>query len=722
MKKIYMFGAALFAITSIDVSAQSALSDRGSEEPSVPLTDEISSFKARKAAAVEHTERDVVYYSEDFSNGLDGQNGAWTTDGSLAEYWFQSFPSEDPNGYQPLEPLGDGNTVYGPFLANYFGTRTPIDSETRDNGFMMIDGDRYNSTRTEVDQPLGPNTTSNAFTAELISPVIDLTGAETAGAELEYHTYQRLCCSGYFLGLSWSFDGGDTWSEPLDVFAPQAGNADVDEIKNFCLNDEVLGNPDLTQFRFKFIWSGSQSHYFWMIDDIKVQESSTNDIVVTNTFLTRHEEVFFDPVSTYEEYFATFEFEVTPDYLLKPLEFGAAVSNPCSQNLQTNLVLTAIVTPENGDPQMVTSLPLPSLPTGMDTIIYTEPTFLDAWDEENPAGSYTVTFEVQQEEEDVRPENNIGGNRGFAVSTDALDEFAVAQNGGLTYNGAFTQIWITQDALVNTPYVFQDPAITNSVITHVEVVFLNSVDFAETVPGETVFFNLREGSVPDEDPDDPTTATSVFFGSDPYFYTDFELEYVIEEDDLWNPADENPFPQNWTSFELPTPVLIEAGVIYSPEVSIQASAGETGIVFFPVSTTNQERQAMWWRNFSPNSAGGVNIWSTGAGTPVPSLRLRTSSPLDVEKVTYEEGIKITQNWPNPFTADSKFQYQLDQTSQATFEIRDITGKLMHSESLGLIPAGTVNTYYLNGNRLSAGVYTYSIITDDVVVSRKMVVE
>lgn len=722
MKKVYVIGAALFAITTIDVSAQNALMSRGTEEPVTPLTDEISSFKGTKAITHKNTSRDVVYYSEDFSNGLDGQNGEWTTAGTLAEYWFQSFPSEDPNGYQPLEPLGDGNTVYGPFLANYFGTRTPIDSETRDNGFMMIDGDRYNSTRTAVDEPLGPNTTSNAFTAELISPVIDLTGAETAGAELEYHTYQRLCCSGYFLGLSWSFDGGTSWSEPLDVFAPQAGNADVDEIKNFCLNEQVLGNPNLTQFRFKFIWAGSQSHYFWMIDDIKVQESSTNDIVVTNTFLTRHEEVFFAPESTYSDYFASFEYDVTPDYLLKPLEFGAAVSNPCSQNLQTDLVLTAVITPENGDPQTVTSTPLPSLPTGEDTLIFTEPIFLDNWNEANPGGLYTVTFEVQQAEEDVRPENNIGGERTFRVSTDDGSEgFAIAQNGGRTYNGAFTQLWITQDALVNTPYVFQDPAITNSVITHVEVVFLNSPDFAETVPGESVFFNLRQGSVPDEDPDDPTTATSVFFGSDPYLYTDFDLEYVIEEGDLWNPATDG-FPQNWTSFELPTPVLIEAGVIYSPEVSIQASAGEVGIVFFPVANVNQERQAMWWRNFSPNSAGGTNIWSTGAGTPVPSLRLRTSAPLSVEKVTYEEGIKITQNWPNPFTTDSKFQYQLDQTSQVTFEIRDITGKLMHRESLGTVAAGTVNTYYLDGNKLSAGIYTYSILTKDVVVTRKMVVE
>jgi hypothetical protein len=716
MKKIYFFGAAILAMAgTLEVSAQAARQSMGALEPVSPYTSEISTFTGTRHSERSGQRDEVEYYSEDFSNGLSGQDGAWSTAGSLADYWFQAFPD-----YAPLEQLGDGTTVYGPFLANYFGTRTPIESATRDNGFMMIDGDRYNSTRTLVDEPLGPNTTSNPFTAELISPIIDLSGAETTGAELIYHTYQRLCCSGYFLGLSWSLDGGTSWTEPLDVFAPQAGNADFDSEEVYCLNDTVLGNPNLSQFRFKYVWEGSQSHYFWMLDDIRISSSAENDIVIRDTYFDRHQETFEDIEATYEDYFATFEYEIRPEYLVKPMQFGARVDNLCSQNTQTGVQVRAIVTAPDGSVQEILSDPV-ELTTPSSVLLYSNPTLLNAWSGGMASGNYSVTYEVIQIEEDSRPENNIGGNRVFAVGNDEGNEgFAVTQNGGLTYNGAFNQAWITQNALINTPYVFAEPTSGSSVITHVEVVFLNALDFAETVPGEVIFFNLRQGVPFNDDDNDPATlASTALFGTDNFLYSDAELEYVIEETDLWNSTD--PLPQTWTSFELPSPVLIEAGQVYSPEIRISAGI-EGGIVFVPISSTNQEQQAFWWRNFSPNGAGVSNVWTTGAGLIAPSIRLRTNSIVNVEQVTYESGVKITQNWPNPFVTESQFMYQLDKTDRVAFEVRDITGKLVFSDDLGTIAAGAVMTHVINRNALSAGIYTYSIVTSDNVVSRKMVVQ
>ena len=155
-----------------------------------------------------------VYWSEDFSNGPDGQgdNGAWTTDGPQGDLWFYTFPAEDPNGYDP-DALLDG---YGEFYPNYFGTREIVQSPTRDNGLMMIDADRWNSTSTTTDADPGPNTTSNPVDGKLISPVFDLSGYDFA--LVSWEQYVRLCCAAAS-SVSWDFsiDGGDTWI-PYDVF------------------------------------------------------------------------------------------------------------------------------------------------------------------------------------------------------------------------------------------------------------------------------------------------------------------------------------------------------------------------------------------------------------------------------------------------------------------------------------------------------------------------
>lgn len=716
MKRLYTLGVVL-AMGAFGTQSMAQVNQLQQAEMTYPMTSDISETAAKKAVKKDYRKgATTTYFSEDFSNGLDGQgaNGAWTVAGDQADLWFQAFPSGTEGGYSSTEAvLGGANALYNNQIPNYFGTRTTLESPTAENGFMMIDGDRFNSTSTTET----PGTlTQNPFVAQLISPAMDLSAA-SEGALLVFNQYVRLCCAGGSqVTVDFSFDDGEVWF-PFDAFTPFGGvNADIEVEAVFCINELVQNATDLSSVRLRFNWSGPQSHYFWMVDDISIIEPPVNDITIGTVWYDRFIEAQNEDI-TAAEYYSTFEFNFTPDYLVKPLQFGAVVSNECSQVPQTNIVLNVSIEGPDGEEFLTTastSGSIASLESGTSDTIWTEAIFPEAWMSDAAAsGQYLVSYEVNQDQEDERPEDNIGAVRGFNITSDAdNDGFAIMQNGGQSYNGAFTDDG--QDVIFSTAYTFPEPQVTNTVITHVEVVFLFSAGFAESVPGEIVYFNVRDGAILDEDEEDPSTTTGVFFDqANPLLYESADLEYTIGEDDLWQPADG--FPQNWVSFELPSPILIETGRVYQAEYRVPA--GETGIAFSPISTVRTEPFSTFFHRFSSNT------WLTAAGGGTASIRFRTTDASAVaDKLSYESGIKLTQNYPNPFNVETRIQYQLDETSNVRLNVYDISGKLMFSDNLGLRTAGTAYIYDFQRRNLAAGVYTYTIATDNAQVTRKMIVE
>lgn len=677
-------------------------------EPQQRLTDATEAQKTSLPAATQKGNT-ITYFNDDFSNGLAGMagNGAWTTAGAQGSLWFQTFPTGTPNGYNPSTPVAG----YGDFIANYYGTIASVNSPTNSNGFMFLDADRFNSTRTITSQPVGPNTTSNTLFAELISPVFSLVGA--TGAVLQYNQSLRICCSGAStVTAGFSTDGGLSYVS-FEVFTgSQLVNETLDRQVYLCLNEIVGNTANLTQCRVKFTWEGPQSHYFWQIDDVQVVSNPENDVEIGSTFYDTHAVTFADPATTYLDYYKTLEIQNTPNYLLKPLRIGAVVSATCSSNPQTNVVVSATVTAPGGATQTITTPPI-SLAAGATDTIYAEATFIDAFPS---TGAYTIDYVASQTETDNRPSNNNGIQRGFTVSDDQTNQgFAIMQNGGISYNGTFNQAFFASDAIINTPFTFPEPQMANSVITHVEAVFLNDEGFAVSNPGDPVYFNVRLGAIGDEIANDPSTITTTVFESDnPLEYEAADLEYIITEEGRWNP--DNGFPQVWVGIELPSPILIEPDQIYGAEVRLPVSSFP--VAYFPISNSRAEAQTIWLFNFQGDNPG----WGSSAGGSTPSIRFRTSSASTVNVITYEAGIKLVQNYPNPFNAQTSIQYQLDENSVARFEVYDLTGKMVYQRNLGTIPALSANTISFDRSDLAAGTYTYSIITNKDRVTRKMTIE
>ncbi len=657
-----------------------------------------------------------VYWSEDFSNGLAGQddNSQWTTGGEQGDLWFLTFPLDTENGYDPESPI-DG---YGDFLPNYCDSDSDIvSSPTRENGIMMLDADRFNSTSSSPDDDPLSNTTSEPIFATLISPSIDLTGNKYA--DLCFYTKNlmgcELQCKTY---IDINFDSEESW-ERLDSLC--VGPNLIDQEYCTDLSSFLLESPDISNVKIRFRWPDYVSHYYWMLDDLKIQAKPANDLEAGSTWYNNFHELidsFEEGLISASEYYEAFEYLNTPACAARPLSFSMEVSNVGTET-QTNVQLEVTVTTPSGtilNPFVSESVSLTSNTT--DTLKIPSIPFGDLTGEiplQN--GEYTIEFQVFQAEEDISPENNQGTTRKFKVSgASQNDGFAIYRNDGDANNGAYADL--SNNAIWGTAYVFSNYLNVYSYITHVEAVLQYNEGFAETLPGQTIYFNVRQGSVLEEDPGNPETVTTVFFDAEnSVSYEIDEIEVEITEDDIWN-QEEDSLPYGvWLSFMLPNPILINPGDVYQAEFRVPNGSE---VAVFPAVTSNQEP----YSSFVYDGNADPPQWHHLGSNAIP-IRFRTTDdclPLSVSEYNSERGIRLFQNYPNPFNDVTRIQYRLDQTSDVTFEVFDISGRLVYAEDHGTIPAGIAHTFIFRSKNLSGGVYTYSIVANGERVTRKLTIE
>ena len=222
------------------------------------------------------------------------------------------------------------------------------------------------------------------------------------------------------------------------------------------------------------------------------------------------------------------------------MNFAMEVTNAGSQP-QTNVRMVVTATSPSGNVETFESDPINLEVSTTDTLIRENVTFLDIIEgSEFEFGEYTYDFEVTQDEVEERPMDNVGDSKINNVNSDFdNDGFGIYWNGREAYNGAYTTLG--QDVIWGTPYTFTE-FYGMYIITHVEAVFQFNDLYAETVVGEVVYFNVRSGSVLEEDETMPETITTTFFDSEnPLDYADPDLEFTIEESDIWNYADGSPY-------------------------------------------------------------------------------------------------------------------------------------------------------------------------------------
>jgi hypothetical protein len=96
------------------------------------------------------------------------------------------------------------------------------------------------------------------------------------------------------------------------------------------------------------------------------------------------------------------------------------------------------------------------------------------------------------------------------------------------------------------------------------------------------------------------------------------------------------------------------------------------------------------------------------------------STANVNDDYFIDGMKLSQNQPNPAAGEALIQYEIQQNANITFEIYDISGKLIASYNEGNQTAGKHNIT-IDTEKINSGTYFYSLKADNRRLTKKMTV-
>jgi hypothetical protein len=120
---------------------------------------------------------------------------------------------------------------------------------------------------------------------------------------------------------------------------------------------------------------------------------------------------------------------------------------------------------------------------------------------------------------------------------------------------------------------------------------------------------------------------------------------------------------------------------------------------------------------------GENPWTYNFDERNWAVFSITTAVDDDDVVDIPEAYKLFPNYPNPFNPTTTIQYYLPQASEVTVRIFDVYGNLVKTLVNGRQSAGQKSAIWNGhndiGQKVSSGVYFYSLITEEFLQSKKM---
>jgi hypothetical protein len=102
-----------------------------------------------------------------------------------------------------------------------------------------------------------------------------------------------------------------------------------------------------------------------------------------------------------------------------------------------------------------------------------------------------------------------------------------------------------------------------------------------------------------------------------------------------------------------------------------------------------------------------------------SISIADTSTLGVKTIN-ASGLSVAQNTPNPFNKTTQISYNLTKSSDVTFSVYDMTGRVLVNNVYTNSAAGA-HTINLSANSFSPGIYFYSFNVNGSIVTKKMVI-
>jgi len=542
---------------------------------------------------------------------------------------------------------------------------TAITSPTASNGAMLFDADFMTTS-------VNPSPTSPypVHAAELISPIIDCSNMPELSVKF-YQSYDALNGDCLF---SYSIDGGNTFTTPINVNADIAGNATTaaPSIKRYFL----AGASGSAQVQLKF--TADMDFYNWIIDDVQLIEKEGNNLVLANNFIARA------PIYS------------MPQSSIDSIRFLADVAN-VGVNDQSNVVLSVDVV-RNSDNVSVFSATnsYGSMMSG-DTIenkafsmVYFPDTTLD---------SYTVTYTLSSDSTDALPGDNTFSYE-FEVVADFHDKtpgstrnITPSASNAWTYGTSYYVANGSDGLTVEYPVT----AVSFGASNPAELAGESVTIFIEKPITGTILDANGSGAIEQNEREIVAFGTYTFTGNEA---ASSVLNVAVED------------------FNTGNPYMLESNTNYSVVVN-----------FVPSNTTVQFRmlaaQGATLNYQAADFAAGVNgveryaeildVGNSGnyglagfVGNPVPFVRLNFA-----ENLISTNNLKLADNaltvFPNPADEFITATIELEQmAANAQIAIYNVSGQIIETRNLSNVTNERV-LFDLDG--YSSGTYFISVATE-----------
>jgi len=546
---------------------------------------------------------------------------------------------------------------------------SPMMSTTVSDGFMYIEGDSQ-----------GEGSVQDA-NLTMATPV-DLTNFPFVSVQFEQNT--RNWQTTYTMRVS--ADGGENWI-PLTINEDigTSENSANPELVSINISDIAGGASEvLVEFNYNATWG-----WHWAIDDFAIVETPENDLAMTTAYYDKYVDFLALDEFLDVDYIQEVEHSNYHKDHVRPLSFIVEVAN-LGVNTQTDVVLTAEVTDPTGATTSYTSDPI-DVEAGVATVLRIDDVMLDAFNGGTDAatGAYSITYSVDQNEEDEVPSNNQPLERSFMVN----DQYMATDLG---QNWSTYYPTLGEDVIWASRCMFEQ----EDQVEYISFGVLQTDD-APSQPGDIVFINMRSGSVLETESED--NVMNRYFGAE-------ELDYVISEGDFTTSEE-----VVWINYMLPEPISVSPGVVYQGEVEIPI-VGED-YLWIPFSNGQSDFTGVLYE-YSDESGGPQGWWTLGGNNP--HIRLGLDFVVGTED-QQALNFKMGQNYPNPTTGSTRIDWELlEPADNVQFRISDINGRTVYQEDLGSRAAGVQESLELNLN-LAAGNYQYALQIGNNIIVRKMVI-
>jgi hypothetical protein len=541
---------------------------------------------------------------------------------------------------------------------------TAITSPTSSNGAMLFDADFLTTSVNPAPAAPYPQ-----HTAELISPIIDCSAMPELSVKF-YQSYDALNGDCFF---SYSTDGGNTFSTPININGDIAGNGSTPapSIKRY----SMPGASGSSQVQLKFM--GDMDFYNWMIDDVQLTKKEGNNLVLANSFIARA------PIYS------------MPQSSIDSIRFLADVAN-VGANDQSNVVLSVSVV-NNADNSVVFSATnnYGSMMSG-DTV--ENKAFSMVYFPDTAWASYTATYTLSSDSTDALPTDNTFSYQ-FEVVRDFHDK-TPGSTRNITPSGSNAWTYGTSYYVSNgTDATAQYP------VTAVSFGASNPADLAnESV---TIFIEKPiTGTLLDADGSGAIELSEreiVAFGT--YTFTGNEaassvLNVPMEDFNTGNPY----LLESNTNYSIVVNFVPSDAVVQFRMLAAQSASLNYGAANFAAGLSGIERYA---EILDVGNTGDYGL-AGFVGNPVPFVRLNFA-----ENLVSTNGLKLADNaltvFPNPADEFITATIELEEMSANTrLTIYNVSGQIMETRNLSNVQSDKV-LFDLSG--YSSGTYFMSIATE-----------